>query len=92
MYDNVPSRSDLLSVQPQYFAGAAPDAVAPDRAAQRLLDAPAEPADVEAIGAKKNHELAARPPAPIAIDRVEFGAAHQAQGARKIKPRRFRRA
>jgi hypothetical protein len=37
-------------MQPYDFADAAPYAVTPNRAAQRLFDAPAEPADVEAIG------------------------------------------
>jgi len=50
MNHNVPSRGNLLSMQPYDFADAAPYAVALHRAAQRLLDAPAEPADVEAIG------------------------------------------
>ena len=92
MNHDVPSRGDLLSVQSKNFAEPAADAVAPDRAAQRLFDAPAEPAEIEAIGAKKNRELAARPPAAFAIHRVVFGAAQQAAGAGKIEPRRIRRA
>jgi hypothetical protein len=50
MNHNIPSWGDLLSMQSQNFAEAAPDSVAPDRATQRLFDAPAEPADFEAIG------------------------------------------
>src|ERR1700722_14173466 len=57
-YD-VPSGGNLLSVQPQNFAEPPPNAIAPDRGAQRLFNAPAEPADVEAIGAEKNSEFAA---------------------------------
>jgi len=78
-------------VQPDDFAQPAPDAIPPDRAAQRLLDAPAEPAEIEAIGAEKHGELAARPPPSVSVYRVVFGAAHQAAGARKTQPR-FRRA
>ena len=89
---NVPSRGNLLSVQPQNFAEPAPDAIAPDRGAQRLFDAPAEPADVEAIGAKKNGEFAAGLAASRLVHRVIFRAAHQPAGARKTQPRRVRRA
>ena len=85
MNHNVPSRGDLLSVQSYGFAQPAPDAIALHRASQRLFDAPAEPADAEAIGAKKNSELAARPPAPFAIHRVVFNAMHQPAGARQIE-------
>jgi hypothetical protein len=92
MNHNVPSRSNLLAVQPHDFADSPPDAVPLHRAAQRLFDAPAEPADAEPIGAKKNGELAARPPPRITIHRVVFGAAHQAAGAGKSQFRRVRRA
>ena len=54
MNHDVPSRGNLLSMQSHNFAQPAPDAIAPHRGAQRLLDAPAEPAEIEAIGAKKS--------------------------------------
>jgi len=92
MNDDVPSRSDLLSVQSYNFAEPAADAVAPDRAAQRLFDAPAEPAEIEAIGAKKSRELAARPLPALAIHRVVFDAAQQAAVAGKTELRPIRRA
>jgi hypothetical protein len=79
-------------VQPENFAEPAPDAIAADRAAQRLFDAPAEPAETEAIGAKKSGELAAGPALAVAIDGVVFGAAHQAAGARQTEPLRIRLA
>jgi len=74
MNHDIPSRSDLLSVQPYNFAEPAADSVAPDSAAQRLLNAPAKPAAIQAIGAKKNGKLAARPPPSALIHRIEFGA------------------
>jgi len=89
---NVPSRGNLLSVQPENLAEPAANAVAPDRVAQRLFDAPAKAAESEAIGAKKNRELAARPAAGVAIHGVVFDAAHETAGAGKIEPRRIRHA
>jgi hypothetical protein len=50
MNHNIPSGGNLLSVQSKNFAKAAPDSVAPDRVTQRLFNAPAKPADFEAIG------------------------------------------
>ena len=92
MNHDVPSRGNLLSVQSQNFAQPAPDAVAPDRAAQRFLDAPAKPAEIEAIGANENSELAARPAPSLAIDGVVFSAAHHAAFARQTERRRVRLA
>jgi len=79
-------------MQPYNLAEPAPDAVAPDRAAQRLLDAPAEPAELQAIGAKKNGELAARSSPSALIDRVELGAAQQSAGTGKTETRRIKPA
>ena len=90
-YD-VPSGGNLLSVQPQNFAEPPPNAIAPDRGAQRLFDAPAEPADVEAIGAEKNSEFAAGLAASRFIYRVILRTADQPAIARKPQPRRVRRA
>jgi hypothetical protein len=88
----VPSWGNLLSVQPQNFAEPAPDTIAPHRSAQRLLDAPAEPAEIQAIGAKKSGELAARSSSTLAIYGIVFSATHQSAGAGKIKLRFIRRA
>jgi hypothetical protein len=90
-YD-VPSWGNLLSVQPENLAEPAANAVAPDSAAQRLFNAPTETAESEAIGAKKNSELAARPAAGVAVHGVVFDAAHETAGAGKIEPRRIRLA
>jgi len=79
-------------MQPQYLANPAANSIAPDRTAQRLLHTPAEPCEIEAIGAKKNGELAARPPAALLVHCVVLDAMQEAVGARKIEPRRVRRA
>ena len=92
MNDDIPSRGNLLSVKPDDLTKPAPDTIAPDCAAQRLLDAPAETAVSEAIGAKENGELAACSPPAVPVHRVVFGAAHQTAGTRKIEPRRIRPA
>lgn len=67
------------------FANPAANAVAPDSGAQGLFDAPTETADLLTIGAEENGELAARPAAPFAINRVVLFAVNQTAGARKIK-------
>ena len=91
MNDYVPSRGDLLLVQPNDFTNAAPDAISPHRSAQCFLDAPSEPAEVQAIGAEKNRELPAWLPAPFAIHRVIFSAAHQTARPGQTQPRQVRR-
>jgi hypothetical protein len=88
----VPSWRNLLSVQSYDFADSPADAIALYRAPQRFLDAPSEPAFIEAIGAKKNGKFSARPAAAFAIHRVILRPAHQASSAGKIMPRRIRRA
>jgi hypothetical protein len=88
----VPSWRNLLSVQSYDFADSPANAVAFYRAPQRFLDAPSEPAFIEAIGAKKNGKFSARPAAAFAIHRVILRPAHQASSAGKIMPRRIRRA
>jgi hypothetical protein len=79
-------------MQSQNFTQAPPDSVAPDRVSQRLFDAPSEPAHFEAIGAKKNGKLTARPPPPFAVHRIVFRSVNQPAGARETQPRRVRRA
>ena len=59
--------------------------VAHYRAAESLLDAEAETALRQLIGAKKNNEVRAGTPPAGAIDSVEISAAHQARVARKLK-------
>jgi hypothetical protein len=79
-------------MQSQNFTQAPPDSVAPDRVSQRLFYAPSKPADFEAIGAKKNGKLAARPPATFAVHRIVLRSVHQPAGARQTQPLRVRRA
>lgn len=90
MNDNVPSWSDLLPVQSYDFAQTTPNPVPLHRVSQRPLDAPAEPADGELVGAEENGELAARLAPPFLIDGVVFRAIHKAAGARKAKRRIFK--
>jgi len=81
-YD-VPSRGDLRTIPPKDFADAPADSIANHRASQRLLDADAKTAPRPAISPIENHELRRGFPAAAAIDRLEFGAAHQTHGTRK---------
>jgi len=85
MNDDIPSRGNLLSVEPHNLAKPAPDTIAPDCAAQRLLDAPTEAAVSETIRAKKDGEFAACSPPTVPVHRMVFGAVHQTAGTRKIE-------
>jgi hypothetical protein len=75
MNDDIPSRGNLLSVEPHDLAKPAPDTIAPDCAAQRLLHAPPEAAVSKAIGAKKNGEFTACSSPAVPVHRIVFGAA-----------------
>ena len=89
---NVPSRSNLLSMQSYNFPQPAPDAVATHCSSQALFDAPAEPAEIEMIRTNECGELPVGAPPPLAIYRVVFGAAQQTARARKAEPRSIRLA
>jgi hypothetical protein len=71
---------------------APPNTISHYRAAERLLDAEAEAALGQLIGAKKNNEVRTGTPASSAIDGVEVSAAHQARAARKAEALDFIRA
>lgn len=71
---------------------AAPDTISHYRSAQSLLDAEAEAAVGQLIGAKKNNEVRAGTPAAGAIDGVEISAAQQARFTRKAQALDFIRA
>jgi hypothetical protein len=92
MNHDVPSWGNLLSMQSDYFAEPAPDAVTSNSAAQCLFDAPAEPADAEAIRSKEDRKLATRFAAAAAIYSVIFNATHQSADTGKLESRRIRRA
>lgn len=89
---NVPSRSNLLSMQSYNFPQPAPYAVSPHGISQTLFDAPAESAQIKIIRTKECGKLTAGAPPPLAIYRVVFGAVHQTTRARKAEPRPIRRA
>lgn len=71
---------------------APPDSIAHYRAAKRFLDAEAEAAVRQRIGAEKNGEVRARAALPGAIDGVEITPADNARLARKAQPARTIRA
>jgi hypothetical protein len=92
MNDNVPSRWYLQTMTTNGLPQAAANPVSHYRAAESLLDAEAEAALGQLIGAKKNNEVRTGTPAAGAIDGVEIPAAHQARVARKIQALDFIRA
>ncbi len=71
---------------------AAPDTISHDRATQSLLDAEAEAAPWQLIGAKENGEVRTGTPPAGAINGIEVSAAHQAGVARKTEAFCFIRA
>ncbi len=89
---NIPSRSNLPSMQSYNFPQPAPYAVAPYCVSQTLFDAPAEPAQIEIIRTKECGELTAGAPPSLAIYGIIFGPAHQTVSARKAEPRSIRLA
>jgi hypothetical protein len=88
----VPSWCDLLAMQAQNFADAPANAIAFYRAALSAFHAQAEAGDVASIGAEEDDERRARAATPLAIDRVKFGAPHEAASTREIEERAVRRA
>lgn len=87
MYDDVPSRANLLTMQAEDFAEAPANPVAHHGAAQRLLHAHAETADIAAVWSRENYEGVARAPAPFPIRRLELRAVNETRGAGKPQPR-----
>jgi len=67
------------------------DAIAHHRAAQRLLDAEAEAALRQLVGAKKNSEVGTRPALPRAVHGVELAPPHDPRRAGKIQAPRLTR-
>jgi hypothetical protein len=85
MNDNVPSWWYLQTMTTNSLPQATANTIAHYRAAESLLDAEAETALRQLIGAKKSNEVRAGTPPAGAIDSVEISAAHQARVARKLK-------
>lgn len=67
------------------------DAIAHHRAAQRLLDAEAEAAFRQLVGAKENSEVGTGPAFARAIDGIELAAPKNARRTGKIQAPRLTR-
>ena len=74
------------------LADAPPDAIAHYRAAERFLDAEAETALRQLIGAKKNGKVGTRAALSAAVNGIEFSAPHQPRVAREFQAPRLSRA
>src|SRR5258708_3131725 len=84
--DNVPSCGYLQPVAAHDLAQSPPDPIAHYRTAQSLLDAEAESALRQFIGAEKNCEVGTRTALSGAIDGIKLSAPHQPHFARKQIP------
>jgi hypothetical protein len=87
MNHEVPSRLNFSGVQPQYLAGAAANPVANHGPTQHLADTHAETAAIETIRTAENREAGSGHAAPLAVDGIEIGAAHQPAGTRPAAKR-----
>jgi len=82
VYDDVPSCGYLQPVAAHDLAQAPPDSIAHYRAAQGLLDAEAETALRQFVGAEENSEVGTRTALSSAVDRIKFSAPYQPRFAR----------
>jgi acetyl esterase/lipase len=73
------------------LADAPPDTIAHHRAAERFLDAEAETALRQLVGAKKNGEVGTRAALPGAVHGIEFSAPHQPRSTREFQAPRLTR-
>jgi hypothetical protein len=92
MNDHVPSRWYLQTMTTNGLPQTAPNTISQNRTAESFLDAEAEAAEGQKIGAKENSEVRTGTPAAGAIDGVEVSAAHQTRIARKTQAMIFIRA
>jgi hypothetical protein len=74
------------------LADAPPDAIAHYRASERFLDAEAETAPRQLVGAKKNGKVGTRAALSGAVHGIEFAAPHQPRVAREFQAPRLSRA
>jgi len=88
--DDVPSCGYLQPVAAHYLAQAPPDPIAHYRAAQSFLDAEAEAALGQFVGAKENCEVGTRTALPCAVDGIKLSAPHQPRFAREPIPAHIR--
>src|SRR6266481_7953696 len=77
VYDDVPSCRYLHPVAAHDLAQAPPDPIAHYRSTQSLLDAEAESALRQFVGAEKNCEVGTRTALSGAIDGIKLSAPHQ---------------
>ena len=92
MNDDVPSRGNLLPVQPNDFAQTAPDSIAHNRTTESLLDAETKPALREIVRLYESSEVGTRTAFAGAVDGVklrllrEFTRLGGPNFARKLQP------
>ena len=86
MDDDVPSRGNLLPVQPRQFAQAPPDSIAHNRAAKRFLNAEAKAALRQVVRFYKSCEVGTRAALAHAIDGIKLRLRYQPRFARKLQP------
>jgi hypothetical protein len=86
MYDDVPSRCDLLPVQPHHFSHPPPDAIPHHRPAEGSLDAEAEAAFRQLVRFQENYKVRTRAALPGAIHGIELRFAYQTRAARILLP------
>jgi len=86
MNDDVPSRGNLLPVQPSNFSQAPPDSIAHNRTAKSLLDAEAETALRQIVRLYKSSEVGTRAALAGAVDGVKLRLLHEPRFARILLP------
>jgi len=86
VYDHVPSCGYLQPVAAHHFAQTPPDPIAHHRPAQRLLDAEAEAALRQFIGAEENCEVGTRAALSGAVHGIKLCLPHKPRLARKFLP------
>src|SRR6266852_8161105 len=84
--DDVPSCGYLQPVAAHDLAQAPPDPIARYRTSQGLLDAEAETALQQLVGAEENGEVGTRTALSGAVDRIKLSAPHQPRFTRKSFP------
>jgi len=76
MHYEIPSRRDLLPMDPDDLPHPSPDAIAHHRAADRFFDAEAEAALRQLVGAKKYSEVGIRAALACAIHGIKLSPPH----------------
>ena len=87
VYDDIPSRRYLRTIEPQDLADPPANSVADHRATERPFHADAEAAALEPVRAIEDQELRARAPLAAAVHGLVLSVTHQASRPRKTSPR-----